>query len=79
MLIKPADTQPFAQGYSEPLPTACYAFSKTEKTLVAAAVSRPDETSFALGRQGRGGGIELEALLLVVSVVVTAAAVFEAM
>lgn len=47
VLVKPADTQPFSQGYSTPLPTACYAFSRAEKTLVAAAQSKPSDTSSA--------------------------------
>lgn len=47
VLIKPEDTQPFRQGFGRALPTACYAFSKAGKTLVAAAASKPDDTSFA--------------------------------
>lgn len=47
VLVKPADTQPFYEGYSTSLPTACYAFSRAEKTLVAAAQSKPSDTSSA--------------------------------
>lgn len=68
VLIKPADTQPFQQGSSRELPTACYAFSKAGKTLVAAAVSKPDDTSFA-----RTVGVEPEVLF--VAVVMMAVAV----
>ncbi|CAD6563932.1 MAG: hypothetical protein ASARMPREDX12_007793 [Alectoria sarmentosa] len=49
VLVKPADTQPFYEGYSTSLPTACYAFSRAEKTLVAAAQSKPSDTSSATG------------------------------
>ena len=45
VLVKPADTQPFFEGSESDLPTACYAFSKGEKTLVAAAQSKPEDTS----------------------------------
>ena len=47
VLVKPSDTQPFFEGYESNLPTACYAFSKAEKTLVAAAQSKPSDTSSA--------------------------------
>lgn len=47
VLVRPADTEPFSQGYSTPLPTACYAFSRAQKTLVAAAQSKPSDTSAA--------------------------------
>lgn len=47
ILVKPSDTQPFYEGYSTKLPTACYAFSSAEKTLIAAAQSKPEDTSSA--------------------------------
>ncbi|KAL9134470.1 MAG: hypothetical protein Q9175_004352 [Cornicularia normoerica] len=47
ILVKPSDTQPFYEGYSTKLPTACYAFSRAEKTLIAAAQSKPEDTSSA--------------------------------
>ena len=47
VLVKPSDTQPFFEGSESNLPTACYAFSKVEKTLVAAAQSKPSDTSSA--------------------------------
>ncbi|CAF9940394.1 hypothetical protein IMSHALPRED_002011 [Imshaugia aleurites] len=49
VLVKPADTQPFSESYVTPLPTACYAFSRAEKTLVAAVESKPQDTSSAAG------------------------------
>lgn len=68
VLIKPADTQPFQQGSGRALPTACYAFSKAGKTLVAAAVSKPDDTSLA-----RTLGVGPEVLFVVAAVVMTMA------
>ena len=47
VLVKPSDTQPFYEAYTENLPTACYAFSRAKKTLVAAAQSKPSDTSSA--------------------------------
>lgn len=47
VLVKPADTEPFSQSFSTPLPTACYAFSRAQRTLVAAAQSKPSDTSSA--------------------------------
>ena len=61
MLIKPSDTQPFNEGYSSGLPTACYAFSKAEKTLVNAAQSKPGDTS-----KGVEVCVEVTVLLLAV-------------
>lgn len=51
ILVKPSDTQPFSQNYSTSLPTACYAFSRAEKTLIAAAQSKPSDTSSATSTQ----------------------------
>lgn len=48
ILVKPSDTQPFYEGYSTNLPTACYAFSSADKTLIAAAQSKPSDTSSAM-------------------------------
>ena len=61
VLVKPADTQPFSQAYSTNLPTACYAFSRAEKTLVAAAQSKPEDTSSA-----RKAHVPLAVLLIAV-------------
>ena len=62
VLVKPADTQPFFEGDTSKLPTACYAFSKAEKTLVAAAQSKPKDTSAAVGVR-----VPLSALLVAAS------------
>lgn len=59
VLVKPADTQPFGEGFEKGLPTACYAFSKGEKTLVAAVMSRPEDTSV-----GGKGGVGIWVVLL---------------
>ena len=48
ILLSPGDTQPYYQNYSRTLPTACYAFSSAQRTLVAAAQSRPSDTSPAM-------------------------------
>ena len=61
VLVKPSDTQPFSEGFSTGLPTACYAFSRAEKTLVAAAASKPEDTSM-----GASAYVEVPVLLLAV-------------
>lgn len=47
VLLKPGDTQPYDQNFSTSLPTACYAFSRAQKTLIAAVQSKPSDTSSA--------------------------------
>ena len=69
VLVKPADSQPFFEAYGPtPLPTECYAFSRAQKTLVAAAVSKPGDTSGAAGRRvglwGVGGAVALVSLMI---------------
>lgn len=66
VLIKPADTQPFGEGFLTSLPTSCYAFSKKEKGLVSAADSKPVDTSGG----GRGGVEVVKMVVMMMGVVV---------
>ena len=68
VLVKPSDTQPFYESYTTKLPTACYAFSRAEKTLIAAAQSKPSDTSSATSAY-----VPLPALLMAVLLAVFAA------
>ena len=65
ILVKPSDTQPFYQGFSKNLPTACYAFSTSEKTLIAASRSKLSDTSSATSTHRPLSGLLMAVLLAV--------------
>lgn len=68
VLLKPGDTQPYSvEGLATGLPTACYAFSRAEKTLIAAAQSKPSDTSSATSAR-----VQLSALFIVMVMAVFA-------